>query len=166
MKKICYFIIWIGLITGLSPKVSKAQTYSKCIFFYKPYTDSSENNLYIKTNQKFNYNIQYSNLKKANINVDLTIALKHQDYRFIAISGVSYLWPGLMGYIKYNGNKGYGVLNQYKHLLNKYNFKVIYGTSDVIDSSKPDLQGVAFDYALKYNKMLLLKLEHSPSKSH
>ena len=137
---------------------SFGQTNPKYIFFYKPYTDSSETNLYKDTIIKFDYNIQYANLKNANINNDVNWAIKNNDLRLISISGNSYLFPGLEGgYVKLkNGSKAFVHLaKKYEEHFNKYGFKVIAGTSDFIDGNKLDLQSVSYDYASKYNKRLL-----------
>lgn len=133
-----------------------AQTKPDYIVFYKPYTAERETNVYTTGPIKFDYNTQYTNVKKANISEDLGLAIKHNDYRFIGISGNSYLLPGLEGYIKNEkGVKGWGHLKKYEKYINKYKFKIIEGTSDAINSNAPPLQSAAYDYAIQYNKLLL-----------
>jgi hypothetical protein len=156
-------IIGVLLIFILLKAYSQAP--NNIIFFYKPYTASFENNLYAKTLIKFNYYIQYKNLKDADVAADLKRAIMHNDYRSIAISGNAYVWPGLDGYFTANGEKTFGILRRYERYLSKYKFKVIEGTSDDIYGSKPDLQDVAEQYANKYNQMLLKKLGYSGPKS-
>ncbi len=137
------------------------QTNPNYIFFYKPYTDSSETNLYRDTILAFDYNIQYENIKNANIENDVNSALSQKDFRIIAISGNSYLYPGLEGgYTKYkNGTKAFiGLADRYERHIKKFGFKVIEGTSDAIGLNKPPLQGAAYDYAKKYNLTLLEKI--------
>jgi hypothetical protein len=123
----------------------------KCIFFYKPYTDSIETNLYEKPSVKFDYKTQYNNIKSADVKTEISNAIKHNDYRFIAISGNSYLYPGL--------ESGSGIASQYRKYVKKYKIKVIEGTGDSINASLPPLQSVAYDYAHEYNKSLLIKIE-------
>jgi hypothetical protein len=124
-----------------------------CIFFYKPYTDSYETNFYKKSQSKFDYKTQYNNIKSANIKNELKNAISHHDYRFIAISGESYLYSGLEGASTLLSTK-------YERYIKKYKFKVIEGTSDAIKSNLPPLQSIAYHYAQEYNKMLLTKIEH------
>jgi hypothetical protein len=133
-----------------------------CIFFYKPYTDSHETNLYQKIQSKFDYKTQYNNIKAANIKSELKNAINHHDYRFIAISGNSYVYPGLEGgYIKNkNGEEEFvGLTKKNEKYIKKYKFKVIEGTSDAIKSNLPPLQSAAYHYAQEYNKMLIIKIE-------
>jgi hypothetical protein len=140
---------------------SFGQTVPKYIFFYKPYTDSSETNLYKDTLVKFDYNIQYANIANANINDDIENAIKNNDFRLISISGNSYLFPGLEGGYKKlkDGTKAFVPLGEkYEAHFKKYGFKVIEGTSDFIDGNKLPLQSIAYDYAKKYNRLLLQKL--------
>jgi hypothetical protein len=137
------------------------QAKTNYIFFYKPYTDSSETNLYKDTIVKFDYKVQYANLKKANINNDVEWAIKNNDLRIISISGNSYLFPGLEGgYIKLkNGTKAFVHLaKKYEFHFKKYGFKVIEGTSDFIDGNELPLQSISYDYATKYNKRLFAVL--------
>lgn len=160
MKKRKNLILLFTLHLTIISNIAFAQEASHIIFFYRPYTDSSETNLYEKITSKFDYNTQYYNIKGSNIINDLDIALKHNDYRFISIQGFTYVFPGLMGYIKdKKGNETFGYLKNNAKYLKKYKFKVIQGTSDAIDSSKPPLQNVAGDYAEKYNKALLVKIK-------
>jgi hypothetical protein len=131
------------------------------IFFYKPYTDSSETNLYQKTQLKFDFKTQYNNIKNANIKNDVNNAILHKDYRFVSISGVGYLYPGLEGgYVKdKKGGKQFVFLaHKNEKYVKKYKTKVIEGTSDAISMSLPPLQNIAYDYAYAYNKILLLKI--------
>jgi hypothetical protein len=131
-----------------------------CIFFYKPYTNKYETNLYKKTQLKFDYKTQYNNLKRADVNYEIKNAIKHNDYRFIAISGVSYLYPGLEGGYEQNkkGEKEFIFLaKKYEPYITRYKVKVIEGTSDAINKNLLPLQSLAYDYAQAYNKLLLLK---------
>jgi len=165
MKKGRTIILLFTLISTILSNSVFGQQVSHIIFFYKPYTDSVENNLYVKTIVKFNYKTQYNNVKSADINSNLKRAIQHNDYRFIALSGNSYVLPGLEGYaIDKNGNKSFGYLKKYEKYINKYRFKTICGTSDAMDSSMPDLQSVAADYAKKYNKALLVRVKELENK--
>lgn len=116
------------------------------IVFFKPYTTERETNLYTSGPIKFDFNTQYTNIKDTNLNADFDRAVRHKDYRAIAISGVEYLLPGITG------------ANRDKYFKKEY-FKVIEGTSDAINSSAPPLQSVAYDYAIHYNKLLLKYLK-------
>ena len=141
-------------------KLSYGQTIPNYIIFYKPYSDSIETNLYYDTIIKFNYEIQYANLKNAKIEEDVNRAIKNNDLRIISISGNSYLFPGLEGGYKTekNGTKVFMHLSdEYKPYLDKHGCKVISGTSDMIYSDRLPLQGIAYDYAKEYNKLLLAK---------
>ena len=149
-----FLIILVGRCFG--------QSNIKCIFYYKPYTDSSETNLYKDTIIKFDYKIQYDNITKADIDREVDNAIAHSDFRFISISGNSYLYPGLEGGYKKleDGKKAFiGLSYKYEKYIMKYGFKVIEGTSDVINPADPPLQGVAYDFAKKYNQKLLKKIE-------
>ncbi len=126
------------------------QSKSNYIFFYKPYTDSLETNLYKDTILEFDYNIQYENIKNANVENDVKTALSKKDFRIIAISGNSYLYPGLE--------------DRYGMLIKKFGFKVIQGTSDAIGLNDAPLQGVAYDYAKKYNLTLLERIQTRTKK--
>ena len=151
---IVLFLICIGHCFG--------QTNPKYIFFYRPYTDSIETNLYRDTIIKFDYNIQYENIKIADIKKDVKIAIANSDFRIVSISGNSYLFPGLEGGYRKNkdGTKAFiSLASKYELYIKKYSFKVIKGTSDAIDPSKPPLQTVAYDYAKKYNMILLKKMK-------
>ena len=151
-------LVLLILVKGLA----FGQTSPKVIFFYKPYTDSSETNLYRDTLVKFDFKTQYENIKNANIEKEVEIALVHNDYRIIGISGNSYLYPGLEGGYKTNkdGTKTFiGIDPKYESYIKKYGFKVINGTSDSINSDNPPLQGVAYEYAKKYNQLLLEKMK-------
>jgi hypothetical protein len=154
--------ILLIVLQAIVPLINlSAQNKIDYIVFEKPYTDSLETNLYKAGPIKFDFKTQYYNVKKANITEDLNRAISHNDFRFISISGVGYLFPGLE-------NKKY---NKY---LKKYKFKVVLGTSDAHNMSEPPLQGVAYDYGEKYNKLLLTRiygLEHKrgetkPPKSY
>jgi hypothetical protein len=141
MKKLLLTALHIVVITlGVM-----AQNKLDYIVFEKPYTGSLETNLYKAGPIKFDFRTQYNNLKKSDINEDLNRAIKNRDFRFIAISGFSYLLPGFKG-------------KQHDKALKSHNFKVIMGTSDAIDTSEPPLQSVAHDYAENYNKLLLSKI--------
>ena len=150
---IALFILISGLALG--------QTNSKVIFFYKPYTDSSETNLYRDTLVKFDFKTQYENIKNADIEKEVEIAIGHNDYRIVGISGNSYLYPGLEGgyKTKKDGTKAFiGLDPKYESYIKKYGFKVIKGTSDSSNPDNPPLQGVAYEYAKKYNLLLLEKM--------
>ncbi|MBB2145389.1 hypothetical protein GM921_07835 [Pedobacter sp. LMG 31464] len=146
------------LITGQT----FGQTSPKVIFFYKPYTNSSETNLYRDTLVKFDFKTQYENIENADIEKEVQIALLHNDYRIVGISGNSYLYPGLEGGYKTNkdGTKAFiGLDPKYKSYIKKYGFKVIQGTSDSMNPDNPPMQGVAYEYAKKYNLLLLEKMK-------
>jgi hypothetical protein len=128
-------------------RVSYGQTIPNYIIFCKPDTDSTETNLYIDTIIKFNYEIQYTNLKNANIKDDVNRAIKNNDLRVIAIRTVSYVFPGLDLDHK----------TKPKKYLHKYGCKIIVGPSCVISSDRPSMHDVAYDYAEKYNTLLLAK---------
>lgn len=138
------------------------QSTVKCILYYKSFTDSSETNLYLDTVIKFDYKTQYNHITKANINKEVENAILHSDFRFIAISGYSYLYPGLEGGYKElkNETKGFiGLSPKYEQYIRKYGFKIVEGTSDAINVDDPPLQRVAYDFAKKYNQKLLRKLK-------
>ena len=137
------------------------QTNPKYIFFYKPYTDSTETNLYRDTIVKFDFRTQYENIKNAEIEKDVEFAILNKDYRIVGISGNSYLYPGLEGGYKTNndGTKTFiGLDPKYENYVKKYGFKVISGTSDSINPNDPPLQSLAYEYAKKYNLLLLEKM--------
>ena len=138
------------------------QTSPRYIVFYKPYTDSEETNLYKDTLVKFDYNTQYKNVKNANVNADVENAMEHNDLRIVSISGYTYLYPGLEGGYRRNkdGSKTFIFLSdKYSEYLATHSFKVIMGTSDAMMEGNPPLQSVAYDYAKKYNTLLLLKMK-------
>jgi len=138
------------------------------IFFYPPYTDKSETNLYRDTNIKFDYLTQYTNIKSSIVANDVKNAIAHNDYRFIGISGNSYLYPGLEGgYEKEkNGETTFvSLARKYEKYLNRYHFKVIKGTSDALRSDLPPLQSIAYDYAKRYNAILFLKIKEMEKNS-
>ncbi|MBK7855755.1 MAG: hypothetical protein IPJ79_13455 [Bacteroidetes bacterium] len=150
-------LLLLILIKGLA----LGQASPKLIFFYKPYTDSSETNLYRDTLVKFDFKTQYENIKNADIEKEIEIALVHNDYRIVGISGNSYLYPGLEGCYQTNkdGTKAFiGLDPKHESYIKKYGFKVIKGTSDSINSDNPPLQGEAYEYAKKYNLLLLKKM--------
>lgn len=158
MKKIKLVIFAILIV----PNILFGQDSLNVIFYYKPYTDSSETNQYKTTLLEFNYDTQYHNLKFANANIEVENAIKHSDYRFIGLSGASYVYPGLDGGYNVNsdGSKVYiGLNNIYKSHFNKYGFKVIEGTSDYINPNTPPLQRVAYEFAKKYNLLLYSKFK-------
>ena len=138
-----------------------SQTQPNYLVFYRPYTSTSEDNTYSKMSYKFDFRTQYKNLKAADIHKDVVNAVAHNDFRFISISGYSYLYPGLEGgYRKLpDGTKEFIYLDEkYEAYIKKHGFKVIAGTSDVISSNEPPLQDVAYDYAKYYNELLLQAL--------
>ncbi len=152
-----HIIVLLFLITGQC----FGQTKPKYIFFYKPYTDSSETNLYRDTIVKFDFKIQYENIKAADMEKDVEMAISNMDYRIVAISGNSYLYPGLEGGYKTNkdGTKAFiGLAPKYEDYIKKYGFKVIEGTSDSINPDEPPLQQLAYEYAKKYNLKILEKM--------
>ena len=139
------------------------QIPSEPIFYYKPYTDSIETNIPIDSTTLFNYNIQYQNLKNANVENEVTNAVRLKDLRFISISGVGYLYPGLEGGydIKADGSKVFIALSsKYKSYLKNNKFKVVKGTSDAMNLDAPPLQFVAYEFAKKYNLLLIEKLKN------
>ena len=138
------------------------QTNPNIIFFYKPYTDSSETNLFRDTSIKFDFNKQYESIKNADIEKEVEIAILNKDFRVIAISGNSYLYPGLEGGYQINedGTKAFiGLDSSYEYHIKNYGFKVIQGTSDSINPNNPPLQSLAYEYAKKYNLLLLEKMK-------
>ncbi|MFI5158968.1 MAG: hypothetical protein ACHQF4_08880 [Sphingobacteriales bacterium] len=156
--------LFFTLLLFLISFIGHAQKETSAIFYYRPYTAISETNLYSKPTKKFNYNIQYLNIKKANVDEELKRALNYHDYRFIAISGNSYIYPGLEEYMIIKGQKAYGILKNNEPYINKYKFKVVQGTSDAIDADSPPLQSIAEHFAESYNKLLLQKLEYIERK--
>ena len=142
--------------------LNSKQVTSDYIVFYNPDSNLLEDNTYNTSNEvKFNYLIQYTNLQKSNVARDVKLALSHKDYRIISIIGYSYLYPGLEGgYQKMqDGTKMFINLDKkHEDYIKKNGFKVIKGTSDVIRTSAPPLQGVAYDYAKNYNTLLLKAL--------
>ena len=159
--------IYISLSFLFLTYLGFGQATHKYIFFYKPYTDSSETNLYKDTLVKFDYDIQYWNIANANINDDVKNAIKNNDFRLISISGNSYLFPGLEGGYKKlkDGTKAFITLGEkYEVYYKKYGFKVIEGTSDFVDGNKLDLQSIAYDYAKKYNSLIFAKVSKVENK--
>jgi len=157
MKIKIHIIVLLTIVTG---KVF-GQTSQKLIFFYKPFTNNIETNLYKDTIVKFDYMTQYENIKTADIEKDVHTAIVNKDYRIIGISGYSYLYPGLEGGYKTNkdGTKSFISLDpKYENLLKKNGFKVIQGTSDSMNPNEPPLQTVAYEYAKKYNLLILEKI--------
>ncbi|OYU94429.1 MAG: hypothetical protein CFE21_15580 [Bacteroidetes bacterium B1(2017)] len=151
-------IVFLILSTGQA----FGQANSKVIFFYIPYMDSTETNLYRDTLVKFDFKTQYVNIKNADIEKEVEKALLHNDYRIVGISGVSYLYPGLEGGYKTNkdGTKVLIRLDpKYESYMKKYGFKVVKGTSDSINSDNPPLQSVAYEFAKKYNLQLVEKIK-------
>ena len=137
------------------------QTNPKYIIFYKPYTDSTETNLYRDTIVKFDFRTQYENIKNAEIKKDVEVALFNKDYRIVAISGNSYLYPGLEGgyETKKDGTKAFiGLDPKFENYIKEFGFKIIAGTSDSINPDNPPLQSLAYEYAKKYNFLLLEKM--------
>lgn len=134
----------------------KAPVQHNYIVFYKPYTGEAENNFFSKDSLTHNIKRQYANLKNANVKADFDRAISRKDLRCVGISGFSYLIPGLDGYVV--GKKGdsafYSVLPQFEKMVEKDNFKVVDGTSDVINPGAPDVQIVARIYAEKYNSLM------------
>ena len=149
------FLTWTSLSFGQNP--------IKIIFYYKPYTDSLETNLYKDTIVKFDYKTQYYNLESANLNNEVENAIVQRDYRIIALSGNCYVFPGLDGgyETKSDGSKVFiGLSRKYEPHFKKYGFKVIKGTSDVINGDDLPLQSVASDFARKYNALLFEMIEN------
>lgn len=147
----------LTLISGLA----LGQTSPKVIFFYTSYTDSSETNLYRDPLVKFDIKTQYENIKNADIEKEVETAIGHNDYRIVGISGNSYLYPGLEGGYKTNrdGTKLFkGLDPKYESYIKKYGLKVVEGTSDSINPDNPPLQGVAYEFAKKYNLLLIEKM--------
>ena len=141
---------------------SNNQKPSKAIFFYKPYTDSTETNIPITQNQTFNYETQYYNIKSANVLMEVNYAMSQNDFRIIALSGASYVYPGLEGGYKVNsdGSKTFiGLASKYELHYEKYGFKVINGTSDAIKLDQLPLQSVAYEFAKEYNMKLFQKMK-------
>ena len=156
------FKISISAVLILISALVFGQTSHKVIFFYKPYTDSIETNLFLDTLFKFDYKTQYENIKNADVVKDVETAIRNNDFRFIGISGNSYLYPGLEGGYETNrdGTKTFiGLDQKYKSNIKKYSFKVIKETGDSINSDNPPLQGIAYEYARKYNLLILEKME-------
>jgi hypothetical protein len=131
------------------------------ILFYKPYVGGEENNFYDHDSLKFNMERQYANLKKADVLGDMQRAINHKDYRFISIDGVGYLYPGLERDEKdKNGAPSFDFVAKWnERYLEKFGSKVIDGTNDSHSFKEPDLQLVAYDYAKRYNLMLLSKIK-------
>lgn len=148
-----FFLSWSSLGFG--------QSSIKPIFFTKPYTDSTETNLYINTIIKFDYKTQYQNVKSADINKEVENEIRNKDYRVIALSGYSYIFPGLEGRDKINpdGSKAsIGLRPLFEPHINKFGFKVITGTSDTLYPGELQLQNVAYDFGKEYNRLLFVKI--------
>ncbi|HEY4875611.1 MAG TPA: hypothetical protein VIH86_08575 [Puia sp.] len=146
-----YFLIFVLIVIQYC---AIGQSRQKGISFYCP--DSVSNKNYSGNQQRLNYKVQYENLKNANVELDVTIALHNKDLRIISISGVDFLYPGLES--SHKPKSRHGLDKRYEDHLEKYGFKVIEGTSDVINQEAPDLQSVAYNYASKYNTLLFKKL--------
>jgi hypothetical protein len=110
------------------------------------------------TGRKFDFDVQYRNLKNAVVNIDLAKAIDNNDLRFVAISGVGILYPGLETQNKL-------LIRKYDFYKLKYGFKVIRGTNDVVMPDKPPLQVAAYNYAKKYNTLLLKYLDKKTTKN-
>jgi hypothetical protein len=160
MNKICIITIIFLTLTSLSFR----QSSIKIILYYKPYTDSLETNLYNDTIVKFDFKTQFYNLESVNIDREVENAIKHNDYRIIAISGNCYVFPGLDGgyETQYDGSKVFiGLAHKYESHFKNYGFKVIMGTSDVIIGDDLPLQSIAADFARKYNAILFEKIKNT-----
>jgi hypothetical protein len=154
-------IIILALLILITEQ-SFGQTNSKVIFFHIPNTNDNETNLYRDTLVKFDFKTQYENIKAADIEKEVQIALSHNDFRIVGISGYSYLYPGLEGGYETNkdGTKVFIRLDpKYKNYIKKYGFKVIVGTSNSINLDEPPLQEIAYEFAKKYNLILLEKMK-------
>src|SRR5438067_1345185 len=92
MKK-TILIIAICVFSG----AVNAQKNLNYIFFYDPNTSLSETNLFdMPRGVFFDIPAQYKSLKSANIGADVTRALAHKDFRFVAINGnLKYECPGV-----------------------------------------------------------------------
>ena len=146
-------------------------TFAAFIFFYNTcfgqtksfdivYNISTCDSCKTKSNdtaKKFDFETQYRNLKNALVNVDLAKAIDNNDLRIVAISGVGVLFPGLE-----TQNKA--LIQKYDEYKLKYGFKVIRGTSDVVMPYKSPLQVAAYEYAKKYNTLLLKYLDKKTTK--
>ncbi len=125
------------------------QTKSFEIVFVPSKCDSCKTNS-IDTN--FDYQAQYFNLKHSIIELALDNALKNNDKRVVAISGVSILFPGLE-------TENAALKTRYSKYLSIYGYKVVWGTSDVVNLSVPGLQSAAYEFAKNYNTLLFRRLD-------
>ena len=147
------FLSWSSSCVG--------QHQSKIIFYYKPYTDISETNLYSDAKIEFDFEKQYENIKSANIGFEVENAIRNNDFRIIALSGNSYVYPGLNGGYEINadGTEAYiGISPIYEPHIKKFGFKVIQGTSDSINPFDLPLQNISYDFAKEYNMLLFKKV--------
>jgi len=131
--------------------IANAQKAKHYILFYDPITSVSENDQYEQTKDFYDPNKQYSNIKNANVDNEVNVAIKHKDFRLIAVNEKVFAYPGLE-------KKDEAYLKQYK-------FKVIQGTGFAVKGNKL-LQKAATDFAGKYNKMLLLKIAEIKKGKH
>ena len=136
-----YYLVFLFFI---AQHCVAGQTTKKGILFFPPDSASNKNNT--DSSQGLNYKVQYESLKHANVELDVATAILNKDFRIISIGGFGMIYPGLESDDK-----------REEH-LKKYGFKVIEGTSDVVNPVVPGLQSVAFDYAKKYNTLLFHKL--------
>jgi hypothetical protein len=160
VKMKIFKIITIVFLSWLSSCIGQNQ--SKTIFFFKPYTDISETNRYSDLEIEFNYKIQYENIKSANIEFEVENAIRNKDFRIIALSGNSYVFPGLDGGYEINadGSKAFiGISPLYEPYIERNGFKVIQGTSDNINPNDLPLQSISYNFAKKYNMLLIKKVE-------
>ena len=97
------------------------------------------------TTKNKSYHPDLLRIEHAEPSIDLKEALQQHDFRFIAIMGYAVYVPGV---------------DDYYENYERYGYKIIEGTSDVIeDSEHGRLIGIAIHYAEIYNKLLIKHIQ-------
>ncbi len=86
-------------------------------------------------------------LRNASPEQDFAQAWAEKNTRFVGVKGVGLELPGVPH-------------NRVSKLINRYGVGQVVGTGDVLSiPEQADLQGAAFNYATRYNQLLLAKLD-------
>ena len=96
-------------------------------------------------------NPELRKMENANAENDFREAITNHDLRFVGMMGYSLIIPGVED------------LEKYRLYRKHFGVRVIEGTSDVIISEEHrHLQGLAYNYALQYNKLLIIFIDGHP----
>jgi len=146
------FFLWILIITGLQIS-GCAQTPTRIVFLN---TVDLEDNFLAHGDLKWTLQSQHDGLTKADVKNDFQRAISKKDFRFVAIMGNGMILPGISKYIqkhtRYSERIADSVAFDY---ADKYHFKSVAGTSDVVTLGKADVQTLAYKYAETFNEMML-----------